>query len=300
MKTESESPQDRFNRIVSTEIDRTAFDCVDESTPFQIVCLSYIKSEQAWLGKLLQTRHVRQPGIIYGIYEARLDETQAYAIEKVDEIPAFIAVSSYFVYSLGTFFRAALARREILGDFGNPQLECTSEELGPGLHEDLRPRDPERQQILKLLIMMAMRFLTAHEMTHILNGHLRYRLSVSAGTPIAEAQHRVERKDALLSQTLEMDADAGAVAACMPGVILAERAPEEVHRIGCHSVYQKPEAALRLWLFAVYAIFRMLEDRAQPVQLNESSHPPPMIRIQLIFGTLRERYVNRILSHDGG
>jgi hypothetical protein len=95
-------------------------------------------------------------------------------------------------------------------------------------------------------------------------------------------------KDALVKQTLEMDADSGAVVDCMPFVIFAERDPQEPARIGCHPVYQKPEAALRLWLFAVYGFFRIMEDDARQIPIEQASHPPPMMRIQMIMGTLQE------------
>jgi len=136
--------------------------------------------------------------------------------------------------------------------------------------------------------MMAMRFLTAHEMTHILNGHLRYGLGVRTPGTIAEARQMLLPRDALVSQTLEMDADSGAVVDCMPFVIFAERDPQEPARIGCHPVYQQPEKALRLWLFAVYGFFRIMEDDARQIPIEQASHPSPMMRIQMIMGTLLE------------
>jgi hypothetical protein len=68
--------------------------------------------------------------------------------------------------------------------------------MGPGPHPFARPRDPERLLIAKLLTMMAMRFLTAHEMTHILNGHLRYRLGGRSRNTIAEARQMLSPKEA--------------------------------------------------------------------------------------------------------
>jgi len=160
--------------------------------------------------------------------------------------------------------------------------------MGPGPYVFVRPRDPERLLIAKLLTMMAMRFLTAHEMTHILNGHLRHKIGAHSPSTIAEARQKLSPTDALFSQTLEMDADSGAVVECMPLVIFAERDPEEPSRIGCHPVYRKPEDALRLWLFAVYRICRIIEDDVGPISIAESSHPSPMMRIQMIMATLLE------------
>jgi hypothetical protein len=288
MKAGGETEVDTFRRVIGQAIDRVSFECAARETPLQATCLTYLRSEQAWLNKMLQARHVRQPGIIYGFYESPQDELQAYAIERADEKSGFIAVSPYCIGSFGLFFRAALAHRNVLSDFGNTQQELSPDEMGPGHHVFARPRDPERLRILKLLTMMAMRFLMAHEMTHILNGHLRHRFSDQAQVKIAEARNRLSAEDALFNQTLEMDADSGAVVDCMPGVIFAERIPEEPDRIGCHPVFKNPEAALRLWLFAMYGVFRMMEDDATPVPINESSHPSPMMRVQMVVGTLLE------------
>jgi hypothetical protein len=283
-----ESPADVFRRVIRTAIEREPFECSTQATPLQTTCLSYLRTEQAWLDKMLQTRHVRQPGIIYGFYESPEGELQAYAIERVNETPGFIAVSTYCVVSIGFFFRAALAHGQILVDFGDPTQELSALEMGAGPHLSARPRDPERLRLVHLLTMRAMRFLTAHEMTHILNGHLRYRLGVGAPSTIAEARQMLLPKDAVVSQTLEMDADSGAVVDCMPFVIFAERDPQEPARLGCHPVYQKPEAALRLWLFAVYGFCRLMEDDARQVPIEQASHPSPMMRIQMIMGTLLE------------
>ncbi|MFZ1009042.1 MAG: hypothetical protein WAN65_19530, partial [Candidatus Sulfotelmatobacter sp.] len=57
---------------------------------------------------------------------------------------------------------------------------------------------------------------------------------------------------------------------------------------GCHPVYQRPEAALRLWLFAVYGLCRIMQDASPAIPISESSHPSPMMRVQLVTGTLLE------------
>jgi len=288
MTPDQELPLEVFRRVIREAIDREAFDCSSEATPLQSVCLSYQRSEQAWLNKRLQTLHVRQPGIIYGFYESPQDELQAYAIENRTQTPGFIAVSSFCVVSFGFFFRAALAHRNVLNEFGNSSHEMSPAEMGPGPHTFAAPRDPERLQLAKLITMMAIRFLTAHEMTHILNGHIRYKLGIQNQNSMAEARQRLSPRDAIFRQTLEMDADAGCVVECMPFVIFAEKDPEEPIRIGCHAVYRTPEAALRLWLFAVYGICRLLSEGSPPIPIEESSHPSPMLRVRMIMGTLYE------------
>ncbi len=296
----SEFRKDAFRRVVHEGIHRVAFECEAGQTALQTCCISYVRSEQAWLDKLIAGYHVRQPGIVYGFYQSQ-DELQAHAIERQDEAPGFIAVSSYCVVALGFFFRAALSHQNILVEFGVPEDELPRSEMLRGPNPFTRPRDAERLKIVKLLTMMAMRFLTAHEMTHILNGHLRYKLGATSTKAIAEARHKLSPRDALVNQILEMDADAGAVVECMPVVIFAERDPKEPARIGCHPVYEKPESALRLWLFAVYGICRVMEDASMdPTPIDVSSHPLPMMRIQMIMGTLfeflkRERF-SRLLD----
>lgn len=299
MKQNQETRTGMFRRVIHDAINREAFSCQYEETPLQIACSSYQGTEQAWLDKTLQARHPRQPGIIYGFYESD-GELQAQAIEQEGVAPGFIAVSSYLVVSLGCYIFGALAHKSVLSDFGNANHELSPEELGPGPHLWVKPRDPERLKIAKIAMMMAMRFITAHEMIHILHGHIRHRLADHAHGEMAELGRVLQPEDALFSQTLEMDADAGAVVECMPGVILAEWDLAEVIRIDCHPVYRTPELALRLWLFAVYCVFRVMEDASGTCSVETASHPRPMMRIRLVMNTLyeslKQNKLDRLLS----
>ncbi|PYU61405.1 MAG: hypothetical protein DMG56_13535 [Acidobacteria bacterium] len=168
---------------------------------------------------MLLTRHVRQPGIIYGFYESPQDELQAYATARVNETPG-LEIHRKSQDETGTKRSSeatckAVAKRDPKASNGQLILsEVTvfrpQTPLGVlGQRGQLSTTTSER--LVHLLTMMAMRFLTAHEMTHILNGHLRYRLGVGTPGTIAEARLMLLPKDALVSQTLEMDADSGAV-----------------------------------------------------------------------------------------
>jgi hypothetical protein len=136
--------------------------------------------------------------------------------------------------------------------------------------------------------MMAMRFLTAHEMTHILNGHLRLKLVDSATSSVSEAQYHLPQEKALFSQTLEMDADCGAVKECLQNIIFNEQAIADPRNSGLHYVYKSPNLALRLWTFAVYSIFRIFEENSSSIQWETASHPPPMVRALMTQGTAYE------------
>ena len=79
-----------------------------------------------------------------------------------------------------------------------------------------RPRDPARRVTADKLVELALDFLTAHEFAHVANGHLNYLVKNrgisaidEAGGPSARASSA--RELALISQTMEMDADATAV-----------------------------------------------------------------------------------------
>jgi hypothetical protein len=256
------------------------------------ICERFNRFEQEWLDGLIPSQYSRLPRVLFGFYESH--EFQARCFEYLQIPHAAVAVSAFCLVSLGNFFRSALAHRSVLSEFGNAEAELL--ELPDGPHLNLSPRDPERKNIADLLGKRAMRFLTAHELTHILNGHLLCPYGVRRLT-LAERPEHVVGEEALFRQTLEMDADAGAVLECLPSREFLNSDTEEIpEKHGLSTMMANPADWLFSWLFGTYCLFRILADDAPEFDPSKSTHPPPMMRIYLIQATLHQIFSNHGLE----
>jgi hypothetical protein len=126
---------------------------------------------------------------------------------------------------------------------------------------------------------VAIDFLTHHELGHVLYGHVGL-LNSRGGTPfIAELDWaRPKSLSSLEMQTLEMDADCFAVAQGVFGV-LGRVTRRETLNAEWRKHFGTPEDGMRLWLLAVFLLFRLFVTAAMDTRrLGQASHPPPRIR----------------------
>lgn len=257
------------------------FDCCDQTVSLQHICGRLSEREQSWLDK--QTENSSQSRVLLGFFES--EEAQAYAFELSDG-SAMIGISCFFAVQLGYFFYNALAHRDFLPEAGDISLERSVDELRSFPLGMRRPRCPERLKVAQILVGTALRFLTAHELTHIENGHLRY-LKLSHKTTkvssMAERGHVLTESDALTKQTLEMDADSGAVLFSLNTVMMSDEAMEKADGLGWDPFYRNRKLIIRLWCIAIYTLFRNLEGPTSPIQF--SSHPPPVKRALMAYET---------------
>lgn len=249
---------------------------------FRDLSLEILNSERLWLNRKLTQQHIRQPDIVYGFYES-LSEFQAYAIETKTDSPGFIAVSFACPLYLTCFFHAIAAHPHFFQEIGNPEREHALRKR----EEDtlIFAVDQERYRLGITLTYMALRFLTAHEMIHILHGHLRLRLSQTTQevSSVTEACHGLSTEEALISQTFEVDADSSAILECLTEQLIPQYGPFQ-QMPGPMLVPSKE--ALHLWLFALYSLFRLMEDQRTTIPLDKASHPRPMQRLKLIYLTI--------------
>jgi hypothetical protein len=263
-------------------------------TPLHVACRGHMNYEQAWLNQRLQKFHTRQPGILYGFCESEIIE--AFAIEPPGIPPAFIVLSPYSLYALGSFFYNALALPFILVDVGESSLELEQVELRSQNLTLIRPFGKDRRDIARMLLMWAVRFFTAHELTHIVHGHIRLLQSQFNSCSMAEALHFSSREEATVLQTLEMDADCGAMKECLEGLLLSENDIADPRNANLHYVYKNPELALKLWSFAIYSLFRIFADGVS-VPYQTASHPPPMSRVLMVQNAALEFMMKNKLDH---
>ncbi len=272
--------------VVSQHRGAGFYNCEPRAIPRQIACQSFVEYEQAWLNCRIAEAHIKQPEIVFGFYE-RI-ELQALAVERPDVEAALIALSPHVLDALGAFFNNAMSLRFIFPDIGDATAELEEELLQ--LHPVLlrRPQDETRRNVAKMLLLWSIRFLSAHEMTHILHGHLRFRNWGTEASTIAESPHELSSSEALTLQTLEMDADSGAVSECLRGIMFSAADMADPRNANLFYVYKDHLLVLRLWLFATYSLFRVMQDTASPTPNPHSSHPPPMTRALWVSSTAYE------------
>jgi hypothetical protein len=282
----SDSDKSLLWDVVSQHRGAGFFNSEHRETSLQTVCQTYVDYEQAWINDRLTKAHRKQPAILYGFYERF--ELQALAVERPDVKAALVAISPHVIQLLAAFFNNAMSLNFIFPDIGNSSAELGGEQLKLKPVLLRRPQDETRRNIAKMLLMWSIRFLTAHELTHILHGHLRFRRIGMEASMMTETPHTLSPADALALQTLEMDADSGAVSECLRGIMFDPEDAIDLRNANLFYVYKDHLLALRLWSFATYSLFRVMHDSSSPVPDPHSSHPPPMTRALWVADTAFE------------
>jgi hypothetical protein len=256
------------------------FDTEHDDTTLQTVCRNIASSEQAWLDKQLAGDQSSQTKVLLAFFES--DEFQAIALEDADGSAA-IGLSTFIAVQISWIFLNALAHREFLKEVGNADLELHPNELRVIPFPFRKPRCPQRFAVAKILCQLAVRFLTAHELTHILHGHLRLKRIQGQSLCLKERPTLANQERSLESQTLEMDADSGAVLLTLNTVMMPDEALSAEDGAGWDPIHRNRTLITNLWCIAIYTLFRSFE--SVPVKIEESSHPPPIRRALMAFGT---------------
>jgi hypothetical protein len=224
-------------------------------------------------------------------------EFNAIAIWRDDRY--FIGIHRGAVATLRVLFDRMLADPEILPFIGDPKEETTALPLIRDIGVDFvrsvasvptfpRPRDPARRVTADKLVELALDFLTAHEFAHIANGHLNYLVKNrgisaidEAGGPSARASSA--RELALISQTMEMDADATAVLMSLSSEwgkvagLFPRPGPE------WDNIYSRPGLVSAQWGWAVLSLFRLFgEVRLTDGVVSLEHYPRPRLRSVMV------------------
>lgn len=210
----------------------------------------------------------------------------------------FIGVTRGAVATLGVLFDRMLADPQILPFIGNPEEEVADLPLLPDIGTDFvqsvasvptfpRPQDPARQGTARRLAELALDFLTAHEFAHIANGHLDYLNANQGRLAIDEVSGETwaprSSESALISQTMEMDADGTAVLLSLfnewgrvTGLRLRP-GPE------WDDIYSRPGIVSLQWSWAVSSLFRLLgEARLTDGDVTTEDYPRPRLRSVMV------------------
>lgn len=206
----------------------------------------------------------------------------------------FIGVFRGAVATLQVLFDRMLADPQTFPFIGDPTAEVSGLPLLPNIGTDFertvasassfpRPQDPMRQSTAHKLVELSLDFLTAHEFAHIANGHLDYMASIRGISAIDEVSTAPKTsghsESALISQTMEMDADSTAVQ-----ISLAS----EWGKIAGYfpkpgppwtEFYSYPGMVSLQWSWAMSSLFRILGDaRLTNGDVALEAYPRPQLR----------------------
>jgi len=131
----------------------------------------------------------------------------------------FIGINIGVVFTVANVFNRILAHPENFPDIGNIKIEKNDIELLPYLTTDvisselkmITPKCPIRSMFAHELACVAIDFLFFHELTHLRFGHVDYIRNLCKISEFAEAFNSHQKKDTIVRQALEYDADCGAI-----------------------------------------------------------------------------------------
>ncbi|MEA4821586.1 MAG: hypothetical protein VB122_05085 [Erysipelotrichales bacterium] len=173
-------------------------------------------------------------------------------------------------------------------DFNSKQILLTGQ-----------PKDNSRRIIAEYVSQLAIRYICAHELGHLFNGHA-YLLKQLYGTPKVEMIPKYDLSKisdnkimeyALDRRTLEMDADAFAASASIVNLIGIYK--EQVNFKYILDLLESPLQIFELWAFAVHNVFMLFELSISSEYSKESFYLPNLAREALNISaadtTLREQ-----------
>lgn len=214
-----------------------------------------------------------------------------------------IGISVGVIPTLIHVFGRILSHPGSFPDVGDSSLEDSSAGLLPRLTTDFvrsgqslsSPKCPVRSAFAGELVQTALVYLFFHEMTHLRHGHIEYareHLRATHWAEVGELDHG--RTDALVRQTLEMDADSGALLHTLNQAFVLTRMfaanTNEVDPLVLgvmRAAYRDVKTATRTVVYAAYVMFRLFDvnDWDCDQQLAQT-HPQFPIRMSWIGPTL--------------
>jgi hypothetical protein len=222
-------------------------------------------------------------------------EFNAFAFACGDQYLVGIPFGTVLV--LNDLFLRIMASQDALPNIGEPKsqselsplerINVSAESLPTSSDNPLGlivgPTDSVREAYAGYLIQIAFEFLFAHEYQHIEGAHLSKPLPGGKSLLREFWADELTAGEALDCQLLEVDADAAAVRWSLKITMDKSndhwRIPPPIR-----DLMAVPENRLRAWLFAVGALFRLM-DEVEPgtSHFTRTSHPPALMRLYFCF-----------------
>lgn len=153
------------------------------------------------------------------------------------------------------------------------------------------PKDIERLKHVFHFTSLAMNFIIFHEYAHIRYGHLGLinQVGASNSSGIAMIEEIETEYSTGLSeldrQTIEMDADAGAIVWCYLYIAFTLKHPQQSKL----SFFDSWETAIFNLSFSIYTFFKLFGHEAFNKKQLESTYPPPNLRQNMVHLTFIEK-----------
>jgi hypothetical protein len=243
------------------------------------------RNSDVWLKNVRNYHAPRMCPVYFDYVENRGMNAFAFEFENY----GFVGVYVGAVVTIYSLFGYLLSHPGFLTTIGHPSEEEEWTAFDPK-HLTRRPKDPLRASFAHLLATFAIDFLFAHEIGHLMNGHVRF-LRLKSGAPMFSEFDAMQGSELgnLTSQTLEMDADSFATGQGLAGVFGRASDPNAIFPKEFRPWFSTPKSALFAWMLAIYGFFRLFfggETKFDDLLLTP--HPPPTIRLNMTLGTLVE------------
>ena len=240
------------------------------------------RSAEVWLQDI-RTHHAPTMGSVHFDY---VENTLVNAFAFESDNHDFVGVYVGTIVTIYSFFSALLANPNLLLSIGNPleEEEWKTDTFDP---KQLfrQPKSIERRSFAHLIATIAIDFLFAHEVGHLMNGHVkllrsRKGIPLLAECDLAENTH----EENLTLQTLEMDADSFAMGQGLATAFGRARNPDSVLPLDWRQWYSTSTLALFGWTLAIYGFFRLFfKGSINLDNLDSTNHPPPNVRLSMVL-----------------
>lgn len=161
--------------------------------------------------------------------------------------------------------------------FDNPQFPqvSISDEL-------VLSDDPRRNNLAEFLSMFAIKWIIAHEIGHVYNGHTKYYLEMKKKiAQLNPAKDDAQIKQCYLDlQTMEMDADTFASNRIMEEALALYGTDKKLVSL------ENPSDFLKIPIFAIHGVFYLFRDYRTKNSFN-ISHPPAFVREAMAMGAAK-------------
>ncbi|MBN8695732.1 MAG: hypothetical protein J0L87_04310 [Bacteroidetes bacterium] len=251
------------------------------------------------------TSLVKDPPVIYFdfIYNTKLNAVATITKEKV----YLIGVNSGTIIILNDLFLRMMSYPTLVKQVGDPSVETqqnptlekyyfdatklvSSKDSDFNYYEIAQPIDKVRQEYADHLIEIAIDFLVAHELTHIINGHVDYKFHLFGISFFDEQNVEVKDHDEILTiQTLEMDADAMATSKGLGNAyrrFTGGQSVSEERKI----FYSNFTDVIFNWVLSVSTLIRIMVESSnyKDSDTNSKTHPHPGVRYGMLLTTVDE------------
>lgn len=142
------------------------------------------------------------------------------------------------------------------------------------------PQDPTRNAVAKHLTKLAIDFILAHEIAHIILGHVDY-LNSEYNIILDELSHSEtdQTKNKKTRKSLEMDADAWATTILLSSEMRRVIGKLPIQGKEWKETYNRPGIVITYFTFAIATIFRIYGDqRLDNSKFENETYPQPRLR----------------------